>query len=321
MDIFSNIFSYSIIHATIRMATPILLASIAVIITQKAGVLNVGIEGIMTMGAFTAIVVSSQTGSWLAAVLAAIAVGVFVACIISVAHLKFKADVFAVGMTINIFAISLSIFLLNSMFGIRGSFRPEDLAPLPKLTIPFLQSNEVLNSIFNNYGLLEIGAIVMVFGLRFFLNRTSGGLRLKSVGLNEMAAETAGIHIDRTKFMALVFSGVIGGLAGAHLSLGYANFFISSMVSGRGFMGIAAMFFSGGNPVISWLACLLFGFIDSTGSRLQAYGVPSEFVMMLPYITTIVVLSVSMWLRKRKSLLLASSVKTTGTHQLEDQKG
>jgi simple sugar transport system permease protein len=213
-------------------------------------------------------------------------------------------------MTVNILAVSLSIFLISQIYGIRGTFRPESLAPIPNITIPALEHSEVLDSVFNNYSFLEIFAIILVFALRFYLNKTAGGLRLKSVGLGENAAETAGVNINRTKFLALVFSGIIGGIAGAHLSLGYTNFFVPSIVSGRGFMGIAAMFFSGGNPLISWLACLLFGFIDSVGLRLQSYGAPAEFVLILPYVTTIAVLACSMWVKKRKALRETSSVRT-----------
>ncbi|MDR0596174.1 MAG: ABC transporter permease, partial [Clostridiales Family XIII bacterium] len=279
MEILESVLSYNLIHTAIRHSTPILLAAVAVIITQKSGVLNVGIEGIMTLGAFSAIVVSHFSGSPVLAVLCAAGAGALVAYVIGVAHLKFGADVFAVGMTINIFAVSLSIFLLSMLFGIRGSFKPDDLQTLPDIHIPALESSPVLDSLFNDYSLFEILAIAMVFMLRFYLNHTASGLRLQSVGLNEAAAETAGININRTKFYALLFSGVVGGLAGAHLSLGYANFFIPTIVSGRGFMGIAAMFFAGANPFISWLACLLFGMIDSIGARLQVYGLPSEFVM------------------------------------------
>ncbi len=307
METLSLVFDYSLIHAMIRLSTPILLAALAVIISQQAGVLNLGIEGIMTLGAFTAIAVSFATGSWLLAVLASVVVGVLISCLIAVAHLRFKADIFAVGMTINILAVSLSIFLLNSIFDVRGNFVPKELSSFPRLDIPGLAGNDVLNSLLNNYSLFEIGAIVMVFALSFYLYKTSSGLRLRSVGLNEMAAETAGINIFRTRFLALIASGVIGGIAGAHLTLGYASFFTANMVNGRGFMGIAAMFFSGGNPAISWVACLLFGFIDSVGARLQAHGVPAQFVLMLPYITTIVVLTLSLWLRARKQKRIAST--------------
>jgi simple sugar transport system permease protein len=284
------------------------MAALAVIISQQAGVLNLAVEGCMTLGAFMAICISHLTMNWFAALLASIGIGLLISIIVGTAHIKFKADIFAIGMTINIFAVAITNFLLSAFFNVTGSFIPDKLSPLPRLILPFPEKNTVLNSIINGYSFFEIGAIIMVFILHVFLFKTSNGLRLRSVGLNELAAETAGINIEKTKFTALLFSGIVGGMAGAHLSLGYTNFFTPGMVSGRGFMGIAAMFFSGGYPVISWLACLLFGLIDSIGSRMQAYGLPAQFILMLPYVTTICVLVLSMWRQMRKKRRLSSSL-------------
>jgi simple sugar transport system permease protein len=288
------------------------MAALAVIISQQAGVLNLAVEGCMTLGAFMAICISHLTMNWFAALLAAIGLGLLISTIVGVVHIKFKADIFAVGMTINIFAVAITNFLLSAFFNVTGSFIPGKLASLPRLNLPFLEKNLALNSIINGYSFFEIGAIIMVFILHIFLFKTSNGLRLRSVGLNELAAETAGINIEKTKFTALLFSGIVGGMAGAHLSLGYTNFFTPGMVSGRGFMGIAAMFFSGGYPIISWLACLLFGLIDSIGSRMQAYGLPAQFILMLPYVTTICVLVLSMWRQIRKKRGLSSSLRALG---------
>jgi simple sugar transport system permease protein len=307
-----SIFNYTLIHAALRLSTPILMAALAVIISQQAGVLNLAVEGCMTLGAFMAICISHLTMNWFVALLAAIGIGLLISIIVGVAHIKFRADIFAVGMTINIFAVAITNFLLSAFFNVTGSFIPGKLASLPRLNLPFSGKNPVLNSIINGYSFFEIGAIIMVFILHIFLFKTSNGLRLRSVGLNELAAETAGINIEKTKFAALLFSGIVGGMAGAHLSLGYTNFFTPGMVSGRGFMGIAAMFFSGGYPVISWLACLLFGLIDSIGSRMQAYGLPAQFILMLPYITTICVLVLSMWRQIRKKRRLSSSLRALG---------
>jgi simple sugar transport system permease protein len=307
-----SIFNYTLIHAAFRLSTPILMAALAVIISQWAGVLNLAVEGCMTLGAFMAICVSYLTLNWFSALLASIGIGLLISIIVGIAHIKFKADIFAVGMTINIFAIAITNFLLSAIFNVTGSFIPDKLAPLPKFIIVALLQKPVLNSIINGYSFFEIGAILMVFILHFFLFKTSKGLRIRSVGLNELAAKTAGINVDKIKFFALLFSGIIGGMAGAHLSLGYANFFTPGMVGGRGFMGIAAMFFSGGHPVISGLACLLFGLIDSIGSRLQAYGFPAQFILMLPYVTTICILLLSMWRRMHKSRRLSSPLAEPG---------
>jgi len=159
----------------------------------------------------------------------------------------------------------------------------------------------VLSSLFSDYSILEPLAVVMVFVLWFILYKTTRGLRLRSVGLNEMAARTAGINVVRTKYLAIVLSGVFAGIAGAHLSMGYATMFVENMTNGRGFMALAAMNFGGGNPISALLGCLVFGFSDSLGSRLQSTGFPSQFILMIPYAVTVLVLTFAMISQQSKS--------------------
>lgn len=307
-DFLQNIFNYSLIHATIRASTPILYATLAAVITQQADILNVGIEGIMLTSAFTAVSVSYFTGSWLLAVLAAMLVGLAVAGIIGIAHLKYKGDVFAVGMTVNILALALTRFFLNYIFQTNGNFYSEKIVPIPK-NISIFVNNEILDSIFNNYFLFEIIGIALVFSLWYLLFRTIWGLRLRSVGAFPLAAETAGINAFRKKMEVILYSGLIGGLGGAHLSLGYSTMFVENMTNGRGFMGVAAMYFGQANPVIAWLGTLLFGLADSVGSRLQAYGIAPQFILMIPYITTVLVLAISLSRKIKKEMMLKSSLR------------
>lgn len=307
-DFLQNIFNYSLIHATIRASTPILYATLAAVITQQADILNVGIEGIMLTSAFTAVSVSYFTGSWLLAVLAAMLVGLAVAGIIGIAHLKYKGDVFAVGMTVNILALALTRFFLNYIFQTNGNFYSEKIVPIPK-NISIFVNNEILDSIFNNYSLFEIIGIALVFSLWYLLYRTIWGLRLRSVGAFPLAAETAGINAFRKKMEVILYSGLIGGLGGAHLSLGYSTMFVENMTNGRGFMGVAAMYFGQANPVIAWLGTLLFGLADSVGSRLQAYGIAPQFILMIPYITTVLILAISLSRKIKKEMMLKSSLR------------
>mgnify|MGYP001203886329 CR=1 FL=1 len=295
-----NIFDYTLIPSTIKTSTPILLAALSAVITQQADILNVGVEGIMLFGAFTAVCVSFFTGSWLLAVLAAIVVGLLVSTIIGFAHLKYKADVFAVGTVINMLAVALTRFLLNTILNASGSFYSAEIVPIPTIKLNFLQNSQVLNTLFNNYSLFEVLGIVIVFILWYALYKTVWGLRIRSVGLNPDAAETAGLNVFKAKFQVILISGILGGIAGAHLSLGYSRLFVENMTSGRGFMGVAAMFFGGANPIFAWIGSLIFGLADSIGNRLQAYGFPSQFVLMIPYIATIAVLTISLASRIRK---------------------
>ena len=250
MQNFDKIFNASLIYATFRSATPIIFAALCAAITQQANILNIGTEGIMLVGAFTAVAVSYFTGSWLLGIIAAMIAGAVIAMIMAVGHIRYNSEICAIGMGINLLALALTKFMVN--------------------------------------------AIVLIILLQFFFYKTVWGLRLRAVGQFPEAAKTAGIKVNAIKYQAMLLSGLIGGLAGAHLSLGYSTQFIENMTNNRGFMGVAAMYFGGANPVLTTLGCLLFGFSDSVGDRLQAYGIPSQFVLMMPYIVTIAVLAISM---------------------------
>lgn len=304
-----QILDFTLIYATIRGSTPILFAALAAVITQQANIINIGTEGIMLTGAFTAVTVSFFTGSWIAAIIAAIMAGVLMALIMAVANIKYGADICAVGTAINMLALAVTKFGIQQFLGTAGSFTSPDIAPIPKIHIKAFESNQYLNGIFNNWSLMEVFGIVLVFVIAFFLYRTAWGLRLRSVGRFPEAAETAGINVTKMKYQVMVLSGVLGGLAGAHLSIGYSQMFTENMTNGRGFMGVAAMFFGGANPITAWLGCLLFGFTDTVGGRLQAYGWPSQFILMLPYIITVAVLAISLWQGKVRERKMKSSLR------------
>lgn len=303
------IFNYSIIQTTIRYSTPILYAALGVLITQQANMLNIGIEGMMLSGAFTAIAVSYFTGNWFLALIAAIIVGIILAIIMAFAHLKYDADIIVVGVAINLLSLALTRFLLNNVLGASGFFRSPYIVPIPKVHFDFLTKNDVINTLFNNYSMFEVIGIMLVFIIWFLLFKTVWGLRVRSVGLSPQAAETAGINVYKLKFSTMIFSGLLGGIAGAHLSLGYSKLFVENMTGGKGLMGVAAMFFGGGDPIFTWVGCLIFGFTDSVGSRLQPYGLPNQFVLMFPYITTVLFLTLSMIRRIRRERIEKSSLK------------
>lgn len=303
------IFNYSIIKTTIRYSTPILYAALGVLITQEANILNIGIEGMMLSGAFTAIAVSYFTGNWFLALIAAIIVGIILAIIMAFAHLKYNADIIVVGVAINLLSLALTRFLLNNVLRTSGFFRSPDIVPIPKVHFYFLTKNDVINTLFNNYSMFEIIGIMLVFIIWFLLFKTVWGLRVRSVGLFPQAAETAGINVYKLKFSTMIFSGLLGGIAGAHLSLGYSKLFVENMTVGKGIMGVAAMFFGGGDPIFTWVGCLIFGFADSVGSRLQPYGLPNQFVLMFPYIATVLFLTLAMIRRIRRERIEKSSLK------------
>ncbi|MDO4764468.1 MAG: ABC transporter permease [Eubacteriales bacterium] len=310
MENLAKIFNISLIYATFRASTPIIFAALCAAITQQANILNIGTEGIMLVGAFTAVTVSYFTGSWIAGVLAAMVAGGIIAMIMAVGHIRYNSEICAIGMGINLLAIAITKFLLQVIFKTNGTFSSPQIAPIPRIHLPFLENVPVLNDLLNDWSLTEWFVIVFIILLQFLFYKTVWGLRLRAVGQLPLAAQTAGIHVNAVKYQAMFISGIIGGLAGAHLSLGYSKQFVENMTNSRGFMGVAAMYFGGANPVLTAIGCLLFGFADSIGARLQAYGFPAQFVLMMPYIVTIAVLGVSMFIKirshkKKESSLIA----------------
>lgn len=306
---FDRIFNISIIYATIRSATPIIYAALCAAITQQANILNIGTEGIMLTGAFTAVAVSFMTGSWLLGIIAAMLAGLIISIIIAVGHIKYGAEITAIGIGVNMFAIAITKYLLNVILGTTGSFAEPGIVGIPKVHITFIENIPILKDVINDWSITEWFVPIIIIILTFVLFKTVWGLRLRAVGKFPLAAKTAGINVEKMRYQALAISGLIGGLAGAHLSIGYSRMFTENMTNGRGFMGVAAMYFGGAHPVLTTLGCLVFGFADSVGSRLQAYGVPSQLVLMMPYIVTVSILTISMAIkiskeRKSKSSLI-----------------
>jgi len=309
VDNLMKIFDISLIYATFRSATPIIFAAMCAAITQQANILNIGTEGIMLVGAFTAVTVSYYSSSWILALAAAMLAGAAVAMVMAVGHIRYNSEICAIGMGINLFALAITKFLLNTIFHTNGSFSSPDIVPIPRVHLAFLEKVPMLDSLLNNWSLTEWFAILLILMLQFFFYKSVWGLRLRAVGKHPEVAKTAGIKVDQVRYQAMLLSGLIGGLAGAHLSLGYSTQFIENMTNNRGFMGVAAMYFGGASPQLTALGCLLFGFADSVGARLQAYGIPSQFVLMMPYLVTVVILAVSMAAkqsagRRRQSALL-----------------
>jgi len=304
----TKIFNLSLFYAAFRSATPIIYAALCASITQQANILNIGTEGIMLFGAFMAVAVSYFTGSWFLAVLAAMVAGLVMASIIAVGHIKYNAEITAIGIGINMFALAITKYLLNAVLGKTGSFAEPEIVGIPKINIPLFDNIPVIKDIFNNWCITEILVPVFIVLLTFCLFKTIWGLQLRAVGKNPMAARTAGINVEKMQYQALAISGLVGGLAGAHLSLGYSRLFTENMTNGRGFMGVAAMFFGGAHPVFTAIGCFVFGFADSVGSRMQAYGVSSQFILMMPYIVTVLVLTISMIIKLKKEERIKSSV-------------
>lgn len=284
---FSELFNLTLIQHTIRTATPLILAALGGLLTQQAGILNIGMEGMILLGAFFGVVGSYFFGSSFVGVLLAAFIGLLIGLLFALFVIDLKSDEFVIGIAINIFAGGLTVFLLRSIFGVKGAFSSPDIVPLPRLNFPMLNKISFLNTIFNNHTVFIYISWILVVLTYIYLYKTPQGIWLRASGEYPDALETAGISPRKMKYISSIACGILCGLAGAHLSLGYLTLFTENMSANRGFIALAAIIFGKANPVGTFFAALLFGFFDALGIRLQVVGIPSQFTQMIPYVATI----------------------------------
>lgn len=287
-----QLFNLALVQHTIRTATPLILAALGGLLTQQAGILNIGMEGMILLGAFFAVVGSYFFGNAFMGVALAAFVGILIGLLFAVFVVDLKSDEFVIGIAINIFAGGLTVFLLRSIFGVKGAFSSPKIIPLPRLNFSFISNVPFLNTIFNNHTIFIYISWILVILIYIYLYKTPEGTWLRASGEYPEALETAGISPRRMKYISSIACGILCGLAGAHLSLGYLTLFTENMSTNRGFIALAAIIFGQANPIKTSLAALLFGFFDALGIRLQGIGIPSQFTQMIPYLATIIALTI-----------------------------
>ena len=307
--ILSKVFTYSLVHDSIVCTIPILYACLCAVISRQANIINIAAEGIIMFGAFFGFATSYFTGSWILGCLAGILIGVLVSWVMAAAYLKYNVNIFVAGLSINMIATAGTRFLLNTVFHAQGNFVSPKVVPVPKVDFAFLDNSPVLKSLFSHYAVTEWLAFVVVAVIWFMLYKTVWGLRLRAVGQNEIAGLTAGINTKAKKMQALLLSGACAGLGGAHLSIGYSCLFIENMSGGRGFMGMAAMQFGNGNPLSAAIGCLLFGTSQSIANRVAPWGVPNQLINMMPYIVTVLVLTITVVVQQAQERKMNSSLR------------
>jgi len=262
-----------LLASAVRQSTPLLLAALGGLYSERSGVINIGLEGLMLAGAFTAASVTHYSANPWIGLAAAIVAGVLVALVHGVACIRFKADQVVSGTAINILFLGVPALLSGALFESTGA-------------TPQLPQGQ----------LIPLAPIVLAFALVpvtwYVLNRTPFGLRLRAVGENPEAADTAGVDVARVRFAAVMLSGALAAIAGAYLSIGQSSLFARNMTAGRGFIALAALIFGKWRPVQTMLACLLFGFADALSIQMQGVSqVPVQFIQIVPYVLTIVVLA------------------------------
>lgn len=277
-----------IISASIRMATPLILAALGGVFSERSGVVNIALEGILLNGAFAAVVATHFTGSPWVGVLAAVVVGILTALIHAVVTITFKADHIVSGVAVNLLALGATQFACWVVYGNSGN--SERVVGLPVWQIPLVSRVPVLGQMLSGHSPLVYLAIMVVLLAHFLLFKTVFGLRLRSVGEYPLAADTMGIRVGRMRYCGVLISGVLAGLGGAFLSLN-THYFVKNMSGGRGFIALAAMIFGKWTPFGAAGACLLFGFLEALQMFLQGGGVPTQFIQMIPYLATMVVLA------------------------------
>jgi simple sugar transport system permease protein len=279
------------LNSAVLLAVPITLGAFAGILSERSGVVNIAIEGMMLFAAMTGTVVGSLTDSRLLGLLGAIAGAVFLAAIHSMLSIKYKINQTISGTVINIFSAGMTAFVSQKFLQVNESLNTPPM--FGRLPIPLLADIPFIGPILFNTNIFVYILIAILIVLQVALFSTRWGLRLRSVGEHPKAADTLGINVQRTRWMGVLLSGVVAGLAGAFFTLGSVGRFEEGMTAGKGFIGIAAMIFGNWNPIGSLGAGLLFGFADAIGSKLSILGsgIPTQFMAMAPYLITMIVLA------------------------------
>jgi general nucleoside transport system permease protein len=288
-----DIFNYTLIASTIRLSTPLIFAALGGLYSERGGVINIGLEGMMLAGAFTAAAVTVFTHSPWVGVLAAMGAGLLAAALHGLATIRYRADQVVSGTAINILFLGAPALLSGALFDSTGATPqlPRDEV-LPDLVIFNADRTPVLASIFNQKPLVYL-ALGLVALTSYVLYRTRLGLRLRAVGENPEAADTAGVSVARMRYAGVLISGALAALGGAYLSIGQNSLFTRNMTAGRGFIALAALIFGKWDPVGVMLACFLFGCAEAISIRMQGtvVNIPNQFIQMIPYILTMVVLA------------------------------
>ncbi len=283
-------FLFTLIGATFRISTPILFAALGETIVERAGVLNLGIEGTMMLSAFTGFFAAQVTGSLFAGLIAAILTGIVLSLLMGFLSVTLGLNQHVAGLGITLFATGLALFLFRQIYG--GQQTPPSLPEsFPQLSV---LSGTVFEPIFSQYSLTYIGLLCVPL-VAWLLNRTTFGLRLRAVGESPEAADMAGINVYKMRYSALILGGAFMGVGGAFLSLAQLGAFSQGIINGRGWVAIAIVIFGNWSAIKVLGGALLFGALQALQLRLQAEGVPLpyELLLALPYIMTIIVLAIT----------------------------
>ena len=273
--------------AMLRYATPLIFASLGGLFSERSGVINIALEGMLLTGAFFAVLGADLTGTWYLGVLIGMAAGGLLALIHAIFSVSLRADQIVSGTALNFLAFGLTTYLYLNRYGAEGT--PTDLPQVPDVHLPVIEDIGFIGDIFGQLNLLIWMGLALVLVTWVVVFRTPPGLRLRAAGENPLAAETAGLSVVKTRYLAVVTSGVLAGAGGAYLSIGFVHSFSQNMTIGKGFIALAALIFGRWRPGGALMAALLFGFSTALAQRLPVFS-PSAATLFqaLPYVLTLI---------------------------------
>lgn len=285
-------FIMEFVSSILRMSTPLILVGMAAVVGAKANVLCVAYEGMMLCAALGGVLGSAYTNSLLVGILCGIAGGIFIAAIFAYFVLYLDARPLLSGLALNTFANGGTLYLVYLLTGMKQNTSNLVSLKFPIIHIPVIENIPVLGGLISGHNLMVYLAFISVALVWFLINKTSLGIRIQAVGKNPDAAASVGVNVRKTKFIALILSGILASFGGMYLSMGYLPYFTTDMAAGRGFIAIAAQNMGVGNPILTMIFSMIFGFAMAVGNVAQSYRLPSQFASMAPYLLTIL----SMWI-------------------------
>jgi simple sugar transport system permease protein len=276
--------------AMLRFATPLLFGALGGIVSERSGVVNIGIEGMMLMGCYFGIYGADIGGSWVIGLLVAMIAGGVLALVHAVFSVTLRADQIVGGVAINLLALGITGYLYVDHYGEQGT--PDDVSRVPDVTLPLIKDIPFVGDAIGKTNLMTWLAILVVIGLAVFLFRTPQGLRLRSVGEHPRAAETVGLSVIRTRYLAVIASGVLAALGGAYLSIGFLGSFNQNLTAGRGYIALAVVICGRWRPGGALAFACLFGFSSAIAQRLPTFSDSGAVLFQaLPYVLTIIVVA------------------------------
>ena len=281
----------ALLASTLRFATPLIFASLGGLFSERSGVVNIGLEGMMLMGAFFAVWGADVTGTWTLGLLIGMLAGGVTALVYAFFAVSLRADQIVGGTAVNFLALGLTGYLYIDIYGAEGT--PTDLSTIPDVRLDFLEQIPFVGPfLFDIFGLLDLMswlAIALVFVTFVVVFKTPIGLRIRAVGEQPRAADTVGINVYAVRYGAVICSGILAAAGGAYVSLGFVNSFSENMIAGRGFIALAALIFGNWRPFGAAAACLLFGFSSALARSFQEYSTSvSTLFEALPYVLTLI---------------------------------